>query len=46
MKGWCNMFGIYDKWLRKQGQEIINLSHPTFCKELERGFFWNYMEAS
>lgn len=46
MKGWCNMFGIYDKWLRKRGQEIINLSHPTFCKSLKQGFFWNYMEAS
>ncbi len=45
MNGWCNMFGIYDKWLRKRGQEIINLSHPTFCKSLEQGFFWNYMEA-
>jgi len=45
MGGWCNMFGIYDKWLRKQGQEIINLSYPTFCKSLDQGFFLDYMEA-
>ena len=46
MKGWCNMFAIYDKWLRKRGQEIINLSHPTLCKELTKGFFWDYLEVA
>lgn len=45
MGGWCNMFGIYDKWLRKHNQKIINLSNPTFCDSMERGFFLDYMEA-
>jgi hypothetical protein len=46
MGGWCNMFGILDTWLRnKKNSQIINLSHPTFCKSLEQGFFWEYMEA-
>jgi hypothetical protein len=45
MGGWCNMFGILDRWLHKRGQKIINLSHPTFCKTLKQGYFWDYMEA-
>lgn len=42
MGGWCNMFGILDKYLRKEGQSIINLSHPTMCKSLEQEYFWRY----
>lgn len=45
MNGWCNMFGILDKWLRKRGQKIINLSNPTFCESLERDSFLNHLEA-
>ena len=45
MNGWCNMFGILDKWLNKRGQEIINLSHPTFCQKLKQRSFLQYMEA-
>jgi hypothetical protein len=40
---WCNAFEILDIWLRKRGQRIINLSHPTYCNSLERGFFWDYV---
>jgi hypothetical protein len=46
MNGWCNSFGIYDKWLRKQGGKIINLSYPTHCKSLDQGLFLDYMEVS
>lgn len=45
MGGWCNMFGILDKWLRKRGQKIVNLSHPTMCKSLEQDYFWRLNET-
>lgn len=46
MKGWCNQMGIYAKWLQKRGQDMINLSHPTTCKSVPQGYFWDYMEAT
>jgi len=45
MKGWCNQMGIYAKWLNKTGQEMINLSHPTTCKSVPQGYFWDYLEV-
>lgn len=46
MKGWCDMFGTFDKFLNKRGQGIINLSNPTFCKSLKQRSVFRYAEAS
>jgi hypothetical protein len=41
---WCKEFRKLDIWLRRRGQKIVNLSHPTVCKYLEQDYFWRLDE--